>query len=349
MHNVQVRVHRKLPQNALIKTAWLQLVRRKATHWDLELCLTCELPVAQQRAPGVVVGVDTGFRAVDADGGGSLRVASLSDGRHVETPRNYRSMLAQVERLRALADTMSLEFWAHNFGAVPLYRDRPWTARRIHREIMGGSYVRPQIDGRDASRRWQAGDRSFEVYRLQHKHLTEWATALDEKARRKRKEAYRTTAAELAREYDVIAVEKLRIDNMARSRVAGGNRSEAAPSELRSALKNAALTHGAQLLEVPAMFTSQTCSVCGNLDADARAGLVYTCSRCGLVSDADTNAARNIASAAMSTLGVRALADRDVPANATTWVSSDESFTVAAPAVAAAISTGARNALRKTA
>ena len=53
---------------------------------------------------------------------------------------------------------------------------------------------------------------------------------------------------------------------------------------------------GDRVREVPCAYTSQECSHCGNLDKIARKGKIYACtsSSCGLVSDADVNAARNI-------------------------------------------------------
>jgi len=47
------------------------------------------------------------------------------------------------------------------------------------------------------------------------------------------------------------------------------------------------------LIKVNPAYTSQMCSCCGTVDKDARNGEIYQCS-CGMVMDADTNAAINI-------------------------------------------------------
>jgi len=51
---------------------------------------------------------------------------------------------------------------------------------------------------------------------------------------------------------------------------------------------------GFYLLNVDPAYTSQTCSVCGTLDKQARKGEVYLCSSCNTVLDADYNASKNI-------------------------------------------------------
>ena len=47
-------------------------------------------------------------------------------------------------------------------------------------------------------------------------------------------------------------------------------------------------------VEVPAYFTSQKCSGCGELVQKSLSVRTHVCSHCGLVADRDHNAARNI-------------------------------------------------------
>ena len=47
--------------------------------------------------------------------------------------------------------------------------------------------------------------------------------------------------------------------------------------------------------EVNPAYTSTTCSHCGHVDKQSRKGLVFSCTSCGVVDNADVNAARNIA------------------------------------------------------
>jgi putative transposase len=52
---------------------------------------------------------------------------------------------------------------------------------------------------------------------------------------------------------------------------------------------------GGKLIEVPAAYTSQTCAVCGVVDAASRQDQArFVCTGCGHEANADTNAAINI-------------------------------------------------------
>ncbi len=60
---------------------------------------------------------------------------------------------------------------------------------------------------------------------------------------------------------------------------------------------------GGRLIEVPAAYTSQTCPVCGGIDAANRQNQAsFVCVRCGHTANADTNAAINILRRADSAL-----------------------------------------------
>jgi len=291
-----------MPENAVVYTAWAQLVRR-ANKWDLELCLAVDMPTEPTRTGARSIGIDTGYRAV----GESVRAASTSTGEHIETPPRYLDRVRQSEDLHSIADRMTREMWEACYGPVPMHAGREWHVRRLHRTLLCAPYVRQAIGGRDAGERWKDGERTHDVYRLQHRHLMQWSDALREKSRRARLNHYRVTSARLAREHDAIVVEALRLDNMARSRIAGGRRFDAAPSELRAALKAAASTYGARHVEVPAYNTSQTCSACDVVHpvGTARDGEAFTCPSCGFEAHADINAAVNIRA--------RAIASGDVP------------------------------------
>jgi transposase len=289
--------------DAVVRTAWVQLVRR-ASKWDVELCISVEMPTEPTRNGDHSIGIDAGYRAV---GEHSVRAATTSAGEHIETPPRYIGRVRQSEDLHSLADRMTREMWEACYGPVPMHAGREWHVRRLHRTILCAPYVREAIAGRDAGERWKAGERTHDVYRLQHRHLMQWSDALREKSRRARLAHYRVTSARLAREHDAIVVESLRLDNMARSRIAGGRRVDAAPSELRAALKAAAATYGARHVEVPAHNTSQTCSTCDVVHpaGTARDGEAFACPSCGFEAHADINAAVNIRA--------RAIASGEVP------------------------------------
>jgi putative transposase len=313
-----------VPENAVVHTAWAQLVRR-ANKWDLELCLSVDMPTEPTRTGDRSIGIDAGYRAI---GEHSVRAASTSTGEHIETPPLYLDRVRQSEALHSVADRMTREMWEACYGPVPTHAGREWSVRRLHRTILCAPYVRQAIGGRDAGERWKAGERTHDAYRLQHRHLMLWSDALREKSRRARLDHYRVTSARLAREHDAIVVESLRLDNMARSRIAGGRRVDAAPSELRAALKAAASTYGARHVQVPAYDTSQTCSACTVVHpvGTARDGEAFACPSCGFVAHADINAAVNIRA--------RAIASGEVPRESPQPLAKAESSVVSSPSVA---------------
>lgn len=52
---------------------------------------------------------------------------------------------------------------------------------------------------------------------------------------------------------------------------------------------------GGKLVEVPAAYTSQTCSCCGTIDKESRKDqATFKCGHCGHAENADVNAAKNI-------------------------------------------------------
>ena len=60
---------------------------------------------------------------------------------------------------------------------------------------------------------------------------------------------------------------------------------------------------GKKVVEIDPAFTSQTCCCCGVVCPANRRGKRYTCSTCGVVMDADFNAAVNILRRGLTALG----------------------------------------------
>jgi hypothetical protein len=142
-----------------------------------------------------------------------------------------------------------------------------------------------------------AGDEEIvnwlEYWRYHDFHLWEYSRSLDTKARGHRNEKYRIEAAQLAEKYDVLIFENLRLDNMARGKIAGSNRQLTAPSEFRLACKNAARTRNKLYKEVPAQNTTKLHAKCGALN-DIGSAMEYFCSGCDTELDRDENAAINV-------------------------------------------------------
>jgi len=124
----------------------------------------------------------------------------------------------------------------------------------------------------------------------------------------RRKDWAEKTSTDLARRFDVIRVEDLRIPNLVRS--ARGTIAEPGKNVRQKAgLNRAILANGWGLMvrrleqkapgrveKVNAAYTSQTCNACGHRAPENRQSqAVFRCAACGHQANADVNAARTIA------------------------------------------------------
>ncbi|MGH3860247.1 RNA-guided endonuclease InsQ/TnpB family protein [Actinokineospora sp.] len=144
----------------------------------------------------------------------------------------------------------------------------------------------------------------------------------------RRKDWVEKTSTRLAREFDVIAVENLKIANMTRSakgtaevpgrgvrRKAGLNRGILANGwdQLVTRLEQKA---PGRMVKVDPRFTSQRCSACGVVDREApESQAVFRCRSCGFAANADVNAALNIRFAAGHAVAARGGPPLGEPAN----------------------------------
>jgi putative transposase len=123
-----------------------------------------------------------------------------------------------------------------------------------------------------------------------------------------RKDWAEKTSTDLARRFDVIKVEDLRIKGMTRS--ARGTISQPGHNvRAKTGLSRKIMASGWGLLvrrleqkapgrveKINPMFTSQRCSSCGHIAAESRKSqAAFVCVACSFVCHADVNAARNIA------------------------------------------------------
>jgi transposase len=124
----------------------------------------------------------------------------------------------------------------------------------------------------------------------------------------RRKDWAEKTSTDLARRFDVIRVEDLKIRNMTRSgkgTVEEPGRNVAQKAGLNREIRRSGWGLLARRLEekapkrvekVSPAYTSQRCSACGHVDRKSRESqALYLCTACGYVANADVNAARNIA------------------------------------------------------
>ncbi len=159
-----------------------------------------------------------------------------------------------------------------------------------------------RIEQRSLSRK-KKGSKNF------HKQVQR-INLLHSKIARVRNDFQHKVSFNLIKDYDLIAVEDLKIKNMTKSSKGnqeehgknvsqknGLNRSilDTAPSMFMEKLEYKAKWYGRELIKVDAKYTSQTCSNCGHKDKKNRQSQsVFKCVHCGHEENADVNAAINI-------------------------------------------------------
>jgi len=123
----------------------------------------------------------------------------------------------------------------------------------------------------------------------------------------RRKDFVEKASTGVARRFDVIAVEALDVKAMTRS-ARGTVEAPGSGVAAKAGLNRGILAAGwgmliqrvedkapGRVVKVKAAYTSQTCSVCGMVDADSRESQArFLCTSCGYAGHADVNAARNI-------------------------------------------------------
>ncbi len=111
---------------------------------------------------------------------------------------------------------------------------------------------------------------------------------------RQRRDFHHMTALLLLKTYDTIYLEDLRVANMVRNRRLAKSISDAGWAAFRAILEAKAACAGRRVVAVPAQYTSQDCSGCGERVPKSLSVRTHICTTCGLVLDRDENAAWNI-------------------------------------------------------
>lgn len=118
--------------------------------------------------------------------------------------------------------------------------------------------------------------------------------------RNQRLDFSRKLAKNIINKYDLIALEKLNIQNMTQDSILSKSIYDAGWGIFQQALACKAEEAGKTLVFVDPKNTSQMCSSCGKLVPKDLSVRIHECSNCGLVLDRDHNAALNILSLGLS-------------------------------------------------
>jgi len=122
--------------------------------------------------------------------------------------------------------------------------------------------------------------------------------------RRQRADFHHKTALALLKAHDTIYLEELRVANLVQNRHLAKSIHDAGWAQFRAILDAKAACAGRRVVAVPAQFTSQDCSGCGERVPKSLSIRTHICPSCGLVLDRDLNAALNIQRAGQALRGL---------------------------------------------
>ena len=115
---------------------------------------------------------------------------------------------------------------------------------------------------------------------------------LHRKIRRQRDHVLHTLSAGYAKSHGTVVVERLQTANMLLNRPLARRIADAGWTRLVELLRYKLAWSGGRLVEVPAAYSSQTCSICDAIDAESRYRQHFRCTQCGYLDHADLNAAK---------------------------------------------------------
>jgi len=131
------------------------------------------------------------------------------------------------------------------------------------------------------------------------------------KVANQRKDFLHKTSINIVRGYDLIAVEKLQINDMLKNKYLSKSISDASWNSFLQMLAYKAESANVPFIAVNSRNTTQMCSNCSSINKIKLEDRTYNCTNCGLIIDRDINASRNILKKATDGLsGSNAFGDR---------------------------------------
>jgi putative transposase len=115
---------------------------------------------------------------------------------------------------------------------------------------------------------------------------------LHQTVRRQRDHVLHELSTSYAKSHGTVVLEKLNVQGMIKNHSLARSISGAAWSKFAQMLRYKMAWSGGQLVEVPAAYSSQTCSACSHVDAGSRDRERFCCVACGHTDHADLNAAK---------------------------------------------------------
>jgi putative transposase len=118
------------------------------------------------------------------------------------------------------------------------------------------------------------------------------ANRLHRKVKRQREHVLHGLSARYSKSHGTVVVEQLNIQGMIKNHHLARRIAGAGWGIFGQMLRYKLAWNGGQLIELPANYSSQTCSSCGHVDSNSRHEEKFVCTKCGYVDHADVNAAK---------------------------------------------------------
>jgi putative transposase len=186
----------------------------------------------------------------------------------------------QSRFLPKLGNSVGIDVGIESFATLSTGEqiENPRFLRQTERELKTAQRRVSRRTNKKSSRRRRA------VKSLAKKH---------QKVARQRLDFFHKVSLNILREFDDIAIEDLNIKRMVKNHRLGKSISDAAWGTFASVLEDKAESAGRRVVRVPAAYTSQECSQCGQHLRKSLAVREHKCG-CGFVTHRDHNAALNI-------------------------------------------------------
>lgn len=307
-----MQMHRPLPDGCRVKMATVSL-RRRGTRWDWSVQIVvdddaCARPSAPESG---VVALNLGYALRDD---GRIRVGYVvgSDGHRSEIllPRSVPSSLDKADAIRSQRDhdldaaRAQLAAWVNlrDPASIPAwFRERTTSLASWRSPGRLAALVHEWQRGW-----WDGGAEGYDLverWRIRDLHLERYETGLRSSALRRRRDAYRVLARELAGQYRTLVVDDTDLRDLQRLPIpeseedpawpaARRQRTVAAPHELRGALLDAfgpERTRRDSAVDVTVVHAT-----CGHRNERSVESREVTCAGCGMVYDQDENACQNL-------------------------------------------------------
>lgn len=311
-------MHRPLPKGAIIKGATVHLRRiGPRDEWSVTLTVVVPEMTSVRRCGSGVVAIDVGWRQMAGENTDTeLRIARWrsenGEAGELRLPSWCIGGLRRAESLRSTRD-QNLDLARPWFCSI--LRDQldgapEWflaATKSIHAWRSSARFAALVL--RWEKNRWpgdEAAYEALEAWRYDDHHLWAWESSQRTSSLRHRREVYRIFAADLARRFDTLVLEKFNksalakrpptgADEKAENEVARSNRQLVAVSELCLVATHAFTGRGGTAVQVPCEYTTLTCHACGVVERfDAAGHISHACSACGAGWDQDDNAAANL-------------------------------------------------------